>query len=300
MFSDCPYGCNNGVLFEPVSKQYQPCPNCADKLDKISKGEEKTEDGRTIYEILRIPESYASVDYDFSVAVPDKDLIEIDSLSKLESLLEGVLSSVVLCRKPKFSCYINMGRNADILNFIFKYLKTSFKSGLTTAPLISATDIVALRSLAEGVDREDYRDVKSYLGVAYADIERADICVVTIDASTSTAGVYAVKGLLEGRERKGQSTLVFTNSPLSKSQKSSIISEYGKSMHLLTPFEVVYKPRSEYLDSVVSTSNSIESFADEQISFSGTKIEQVVGAEGPITITHEQLLTMSSGIGDSL
>lgn len=237
----CPYGCDNGMLFSPLERKLVPCPHCKGKKKDIARGVATDSQGRGIQEILRIPKTYTGVEYDFNITVPDRNLISAESQDAMRELLDGLLNRVTIGECPKFSCYINLGRNSDILNYVYTYLCTAYKAGLEVLPLVSTTDIKGLRSLAEGNESEELYRLKEELGVSYFDLERRSICVITIDASVTLGGIYTIKGLLEARSRRGLATLVFTNHRLSANSRSAIISEYSKCQHLLTPYEVVYK-----------------------------------------------------------
>lgn len=210
--SECPYNCINGQVFDHLSKMLVPCPHCSEKLNKIVNGQEKTEDGRDVHKLLNIPPRYKTKEFTASNLIPDMDLMSNESVTEVLSELDNIMAKARVGEVIDYSVMFNLGREADILNFIYNYLKICLVSGMSVSPLVSSTDVLALRYLDNSIRSNEYQKVYERLGVSYFDLERNDVCVVTIDAGGNNYEWGIVKGLLEARERNGLPTLVFTNS----------------------------------------------------------------------------------------
>lgn len=284
---ECPYNCVEGKIFDTSIKAMVTCPHCGERLKNIVKGKEKDESGRTINEILALPRGYMPSDYEFTRTIPDGDKITPNSLSLVNKLLTRLMDDIVLGVLPSTAFYINLGVNSDILNFVYSFLIKAFRFGFTVAPLVSTTDIVSLRGMAEGLENSSSARVRDVLGVTYADLEMCDVCVVTIDAGVTQGGVYAVKGLVEGRSRKGLATLVFTNAVLNNFQRTLIVSPSPTKgvLHLLYPVEVEYKKDSFSTKVVLEESVAKE---EAQVMSGVPEVKPIPSSE----ITQEDLLKL--------
>ena len=295
--SDCPYKCRDGKVFDQTLGYSVPCPNCGEKYRAIANGKSKSDNGKTFEEIMRIPLGYRPSEYSLEKTIPDTELMTQVSIDEVERFLKATLNQAVLGEKPRCSFYVNLGRNADILNFLHSYLRQCFKNSLTVLPILSSTDLIALRASAEGIETDYIRKVlESFtsLELDYHDFETSDICVVTMDAGITKNGVYAVKGLLEARDRRGLPTLVFTNAFLYNDMKSQILS-YNKAMcyHLLYPVEVQYMKVE-----VEETPNSDDKEKDKEVKVTSIDVNNSTDKLGsqksaPVSeITNESLMSI--------
>ena len=234
----CPYGCTDGRLFNISIGKWQPCPHCADKLKQISKGELLDKDGKDIYSILNIPKEFDDKGYNFEKVINDTDVLTPESVLRVNSKLREVYDKGVLGEAVRESVYFNLGKRYNIINYVFSFLCNCYKNGLTVSPYLDIPDIVELKSIADGINKD--KTYEKTIGISYNSIKYSDICIVMIDAGVSLSGIYALKGLLNSRAKLGRGTIVFTHHLLSNMEKSILLTGENLGLDFLTPYEIEY------------------------------------------------------------
>lgn len=235
----CPYGCTDGKIFDITIGKWKPCPHCADKLKKISKGEMVDKEGKDIYTILNIPKEFNKTEYTFERIINDTDVLTYESVARVEEKLREVYNKGVLGEIVHESLYFNLGKRYNIINFVFSYLCNCYKNGLTVAPYLDIPDIVALKAIADGTNIDKSYEQK--IGMSYNDIKYSDVCVIMLDAGLSRGGVYALKGLLNSRAKLGKGTIVFTHHLLTYAERDLLLTGENLGLDFLTPYEIEYK-----------------------------------------------------------
>jgi hypothetical protein len=231
----CPYSCIEGKVFDTTQKIFVPCPHCSSKMNKIVTGVEKTEDGKDINDLLRIPPRYKCKEFSLHNLMPDYGMMDSQSVQEVIEALDMLVSKARIADLPDYSIMFNLGASSDILNFIFHYLKICLVGGLTVCPVVSSSDIFTLRGMFDGNETKAGVLLQERLGLTYLDLESREVCVVTIDAGARDSAWFTVKGLLEGRERNGLPTIIFTNEYKMLSKVSQ-----QKSLHSATLVGVKY------------------------------------------------------------
>lgn len=243
-FSDCPYKCNNGVVFNPVTKVKIPCPHCSEKRKKIAQGLEKDEEtGKTLSEMLRIPISLTGMRFDPNGVVlrETSHVATPESLENVKATMSSLVSNVTLGVNSEYSIVFNFGGKANISAFVYPYLMQAYKAGLSVAPMVYALDLVAMRLEFEG----DYLQHKTYKwGDDFRDYIKADVCVVVIDAGASILDILAVKGLMQLRASRRQPTIIITEQ---WSRHVKTICTEEPSLYLASLCSVQFRGRDSYV-----------------------------------------------------
>lgn len=208
-FKDCPNHCIDGWLFNPYTGSKTMCEFCEDKRKKmvLDRGTDKASN-KSIAELLNLQESLLGIQYDFTTILPDqyiKDLTS-ESVVKMKTFLQTLMDKAVVGEIPDYSIMLNLGSKSFDMNFIYPYMMRCYLAGCSIAPLVTPIDICKLRGFAEKFGIQD--DEK---GLNYYTLVDKSVCVISIDAGTKYDGVNAVKGLMQLRAAKGNSTLITTN-----------------------------------------------------------------------------------------
>lgn len=220
-FSDCPYNCNNGKVYNQATRQFVDCPHCSKKR-KIQYNEAASlgsKDANSVEKALRVPKSYTGAGFDFASIFRSKDYKEIytpQSLSSLNEETTKLINAVTLGEAPEYSVAFNFGFRANVFSFIYPFLVKSYLGGLRTAPLVTGFDLSKMRleaqtsfKLDETSDiMVDLRKRGSAWGDCYENYIDADICLVLLDAAATVADVSSVRGLMMHRAIKGKATVI--------------------------------------------------------------------------------------------
>ena len=208
-FTDCPNKCRDGYYFDPYTRRKVRCQYCEAKRKDAVKDVIKFEDGKSLADLLNLPESYASYsDFDFDSVMPEsvRRWIDLDSITRIREKLQGLFSASALGEVPDHSILFNLGARAYATNFIYSYLARSYISGMLVSPFVTARDVFLLqRQEIEGSEKDTLKDV------TYGSLLKTDICVVHILAGSPYEYIRAVRGLMQARAHNKKSTLVFTD-----------------------------------------------------------------------------------------
>lgn len=212
VLSDCPYDCDNGYLFNPVTKEKQPCPHCKDALRQMVSGKRELSTGKSIAETLKIPSSYVNREFNFAEVILDSDSMTVESVMSMERLLSGMFSELALGNIPDSSYVLNLGSKCDFLMLSFKLLTSAMKGGLRVSPLMCVPYLIEMQlSGSQGYFTEKQKMKEKY-GVTYEELRDLDLVVVALDSNTTDIGLSKVKGLMQYRAMVDKPTIVICNS----------------------------------------------------------------------------------------
>lgn len=209
-FSDCPYGCVDGKLFNTVLGLQEECPFCREKREKILKENITldTEDEKIeldLYKELNIPEYYRGIEYNFDTVITDANRLSEDSVELVHKTLDDIYNKINLGNTPNCSVLVNLGAGGNIFSFIYPYILKAYKFGVTVTPLLSNVDLVReITKFERGFDNN------------YIDWLDSKLSVITLQAGITNNGVAVVRGYMQERAKRGKSTLIFTNAKVDK------------------------------------------------------------------------------------
>ncbi len=242
-------------------KKTVECPECnsfAKTLANVS------DDGTSIYDVLRIPQDYknaSSVGSD-SFSLEGAGKFSKASADKVWRLLGKISESLYQGKVYRLSSYIFVGSDADIRMYVYAAQKLAIEKNLGVTPYISLNEMSTLHTLygtnltTEQLEHlhnnkklspesisvyEALKFVRS-TNVCYHDFKHADLCFLEATATTSEKAWSALADLLAERSRHGLPTYVigyWGTKSLTVTGLRYILSKLGTSrLDKLTPFEL--------------------------------------------------------------
>lgn len=264
----CKYHCTNGKIYLESIKGFVDCPDCRNIVKVL---EQPQEDGKSIYDKLRIPEAYKGV------GVVGESLFNVEGISRysvasvtnVANLLETINRDLYIGKVPCISCYIHVPNFVDIKQFIYGAQKMAIEKGLGVTPLVSANTIYGIGRVGDYSvkDLREFNLAKSdnafapdvfnvldgyrfiqHTNLTYFDFVHADLCFIDATANTTNNGWTGVADLLSERAKEGLPTFVFGywSTSLSYSYKGGnalryiIVPSNGITrLDLLVPYELL-------------------------------------------------------------
>lgn len=266
----CSFGCTNGRIFLEALGRKVDCPECRN-IEVVL--EKPSEDGKSIFDKLRIPSAYKN----FGVA--GQELFNIqglgafsqNSINEVGNFFERVNKDIYSGAVSNISAYIYTSNIVDTKRFVYGAQKLAIEKGLKVTPLISANNLYglqrvgdfALTSLKElSVKEGELKDVHPELihavegyrfvqhtDLTYFDFIHSDLCFIDATANTTEKGWTGLADLLGERAKQGLPTYVLgywstrgAGVGGSRGLRYLIAPEYGSvRLDLLVPFELKSK-----------------------------------------------------------
>ena len=209
-FPDCPYGCVKGKLFNPYTKVSTPCPHCSEKREEVATGKLKDDDNKELYTYLKIPKSLWGIQFDKDKILPPsvQRYLTADSVKEVFDALCNLKSKLSVGEPPSYSMMFNLGREVNLVPLVYPLLMQSYIGGLLTAPLVTSSDLCALKVRYKSEPKPN----NLQWGDWYSDYLDADVCVVSIDSGLTDYEQGVVKSLLYNRALQERATILITNS----------------------------------------------------------------------------------------
>lgn len=198
--ADCPYGCRDGKIYNPVMRNFVECPHCS-KLRKKEVLEDKVEDGDNFCEKFNIRKSLIGTNFSMdAVLQKGRSKFTQESIDEVEEILQSLMNNATLGKEPDASYLIRLGSSCNSNGFLYPYISTCYKHCLDVAPVMSSLDVKQLRENPEAEAN----------GVSYADLLSKDIVCCILDMGTTRTEFNAVLALAFMRNQRGKKTLILT------------------------------------------------------------------------------------------
>ena len=209
-FSDCPHGCKNGKIYNPYTGVSIDCPHCTDKRIGMATGKIKDDTGKELHEYLKVPKSLWGIDFNKDKILPPavQKYLTADSVSEVFSELDSLKAKLSVGEVPTYSMMFNLGREVNLAPLVYPLLMQSYIGGLLTAPLLTSSDLCALKVRYQS----EPKPTNLQWGDWYSDYVDADTCVVSVDSGLTDLAQGMVKSLLYNRALKDKATILVTNS----------------------------------------------------------------------------------------
>lgn len=269
----CPYKCKNGRIFNPVTRDYQPCPHCAGVLQALSSAT-PDDNALDLLDRLCIPTEYRNARFNPETFF-EKATYDIFSWATLNPVIEqlsAIESAIISSQILVESCYFYTGGYSHVFEYVYSCLREAVVHGLTAVPYTSLKELCAIRASTSQM-------MKLYGEITWFDYTTADICFIAATASSDKADACILADLLQERERHGLPTYVmgyWADSALASAKNSMhyLISAESKRLGLLHPYEIVTTARYQGNGSV----------------------QDALGVVSSLGITHEKILKPSAGL----
>lgn len=200
--------CNNGKIFNRVTRTLEPCPKCKEKRQQEIKlnSVDGTED--SLCRHLGIKRSLVGLEFSMSLIMSERvrSLYETESVEKIESVLRSLSEAVSIGETIDYSVLINLGEQANYDAFVSQFLLRAYSSGMSVSPFITGSELV--------------KRYKAYLGEAEYDGDdtydtylKSDIVVVFLSpiCAVTTSPARATHGLMKERAMNGLATVVISS-----------------------------------------------------------------------------------------
>lgn len=196
----CPNNCVDGWIFNPYKKQKVECEYC--KAKRV----ESVESGDAI-EKLKLPKNYTNGRFVPETVFPEymSKYLDESSVNEVKAHMKGLIDDIILGVLPKYSIMYNLGAKVIEGNFLNPLVLKGYIAGLKMTPIIDTATLCHIRNNFENNYQGEDDEIK------FEELLSADLCVVSIDAGTSTKGVLAVKGLMQLRAKREKPTIILTH-----------------------------------------------------------------------------------------
>lgn len=197
---ECPYGCNNGYLFDINIKKKVPCPHCSTKRKElVDKGQVFLEDGEIgeLSRVVGVSNKYLKANFVYDTVIPDNEKVylEEESLDYQRKVLDEVYLGITVGQLPERSWCFGLGIKGRIDRLVYPLLAKAYLSGLTISKFISCCEYSRMLMNME----EDVRD-----------LYKKDLVVMLIPDGASKGDISSAKGLMQCRAGYGKPTIFIT------------------------------------------------------------------------------------------
>ena len=233
-FSDCPYGCVEGKVFNTVKKKFEPCPHCTTKKEKLSRSGIVTDKGRlTLPDILNFGKKYMS-DRDMSIETlltRERVLFEKDSIDRVGRKVDEVISGLEAREYPSGSICFGLGLKGDVERLAYGILGSAYRNGYTVGRFISVGEFG--RAIRFSRDR------------FVEEIIEKDIVVMLLQTGFTSEDESSARSLLQQRGMSGKCTVLVTNWQIEACSGLLTYIDGEDSYYLAKPYFVEYKSSKE-------------------------------------------------------
>lgn len=265
----CEYLCNSDKkIFMASMGRFVPCPACSDFNVIVAR---LKEEGRSLYDLLRIPPQYTDL------KPTDEELIESEmagypkdaSVNNLISFMKAVNEAIYNETVYRATVYFHAPVRFDLRPFVFGAMALAIEKGLGVVPMISCNSLYGLQKVGDfpfttireinhqpnitDLSPEHINAIEGYrltqaTGLSYYDYINADLCFIEATAHTSNNGAKALADLITERARNGLPTYVMGYWSLLQSNSVSSIrflmsNSVKKRLDLLFPIEMTSKSK---------------------------------------------------------
>ena len=263
----CPYGCNNGRLFDTYLRKYVACPHCTGITAQLKEDAGNTEAKIELSMQLGIPEVYRGVRFDPKQFFEAKAMARFttQSADRVLSKLSAIEARIAEANPIVESCYFRVGGNGSMLEYAYSCMQTAFSCGLNVVPFISLRELLIIRDrdvLLRPVHVDSLpKNIKE--NYYYSDFVKADVCFLMATAEVQQRELNVLTDLLMERARYGKGTYVFgcwlstgRNMP---DRLKAIIDPESRRLCLMHPYEVIERSLAQ---GNVDTSNLPAEYAN--------------------------------------
>lgn len=249
-FEDCPYHCDNGRVFNPFTREYEPCPACADKKQALIKGidpETKLRTGQDLKDLLGFTSRNLDEHVTISALIPpdEQKYIEEESITKIEEAIKTILKYVdTYSRLPNSYCF-GLGIKGDIEKFAFLLLARAYRAGYSISRFLSISEIHRWNSMDKTQELED--------------LVNKDLALILLPDGFRAAERDTAKGIMQQRGIKGHATIFLTTWKIES--VSGLLNAYNNPdmLTMARPVFVEYKSKksshSNYINNLTGMVN---------------------------------------------
>lgn len=187
--------CSDGLVFDTEQQKMVPCPLCAELREaQVLKGV-SSEDGSKLglSEKLGLRRVFSRLNVDLSQVLGElvSSSLDTEQYTALETVIQSLVGSLSLAKKPKTSVLFYLGVRADVELLAFWILGSAYKAGLSVHPFVTPFRLQGIRQ-----KREEYENLML-----------SDVVVIAYSPSIREDG-YLVEDIVRQRAFEGKSTYV--------------------------------------------------------------------------------------------
>lgn len=187
--------CSDGLVFDTKQQKMVSCPLCAELREaQVLKGV-SSEDGSKLglSEKLGLRRVFSRLNVDLSQVLGElvSSSLDTEQYTALETVIQSLVGSLSLAKKPKTSVLFYLGVRADVELLAFWILGSAYKAGLSVHPFVTPFRLQGIRQ-----KREEYENLML-----------SDVVVIAYSPSIREDG-YLVEDFVRQRAFEGKSTYV--------------------------------------------------------------------------------------------
>ena len=200
-FEDCPNHCNNGKLFDRITRKFVICSYCAKKRLELEKaGKMQTDDGKVLElsEVLGVKTNFLKPIFKYDSIIPsfEKEYMDKEILDLQKEKMEDLYNTLVLGKLPEYSMCFGVGLQGKVDLVAYPMLVKAYLSGLSVAKFISCGEY------ARKLYFVDYEFIESLIN--------KDFAIMLVPAGSNRLELKTAQGFMQERALKGKPTIFLT------------------------------------------------------------------------------------------
>lgn len=190
-------GCDNGFIFNFITRKNEQCPTCRQRRKDQIKTETLEDVEGTLEEMLGFGKRVLNKEYEFASVVTDAERIFLtsESMDKVEAEIDELYGTIVNNETVGESKCFGLGIKGNVERLVFPLLVKAWENGYTVHRLVTALEYNRM------VNKED---------VEVEEMLQKDILFIWINDGCSSREIDSVKGLMQTRSVKGKATFLVT------------------------------------------------------------------------------------------